>query len=92
MNTETPQITTTPIVKVRKSRTNKRYKYIIKVKNGDTETFTKKYMTAGHINKDFKLLTKDKVSDILNKRYKGVKRSTKSFFNTITIERINELI
>ena len=79
-------------VKVRKSRTNKRYKYIITVKNGDTPTFNKKYMTANDIHKDFKLLTKDKVSDILNGRYKGVKRDTKTFFNTVSIEKINEPI
>ncbi len=89
---ETQIINPPPIVKTRKPRTNKRYKYIIKVNSGDEVVFNKKYMTANDINKDFRLLTKDKVSDILNGRYKGLKRDSKTFFNSISIEKINELI
>ena len=88
----TPQLPTPNIVKPRKARTNKRYKYIVMVNNGCSEVFKKKYKTAVEINQDFNLLTKDKVSDIICGRYKGVKRDSKSFFNTITIEKINELI
>ena len=81
------------IVKTRKPRTNRRYKYIVKVNDDDNiNIFFKKYCRAIDINNDFELLTKDKVSDILCGRYKGQKRQTKSFFNTIEIERINELL
>lgn len=83
---------TLPPIKTRKPRTNKRYKYIVNVNDGDNIIFSRKYMTANDIHNDFNLLTKDKVSDMLNDRYKGIKRKTKDFFNTIKIEKINELI
>ena len=77
---------------LRKPRTNKRLKYIVSLEENDTTIFSKKYKTANDITQDFQLLTKDKVSDILRGRYKGMKRDSKNFFNKVKIERINELI
>ena len=76
------------------NRTNRRkfFKYQVEEKNEQGEVvFNKKYKSANEIQNEIPLLNKDRISDMINGRYKGKKRvSSYEVLKNISITKIKE--
>ena len=76
----------------KRTQARKYFKYQIEEKNDTGEVvFKKKYKSANEIQNEIPLLNKDRISDMINGRYKGKKRvPSYEILKNITITKIKE--